>query len=145
MLHDRSVPGTRGNIDHIIVAPGGVFVVDAKNHSGRIRIRDQGGLFRADHRLTIAGRDCTAMADKMGWQVDAVARVRARADLASRVVPVLSFLNVGWPLVGAPAEFRGVRLESHRSMSRLLTMPAVLDGPQVAALADRLAAALPPR
>jgi len=30
-LHDRRVRGTRGNIDHIVVAPAGVFVVDAKH------------------------------------------------------------------------------------------------------------------
>jgi Nuclease-related domain len=29
-LHDRRVPHTRGNIDHIVVAPSGVYVVDAK-------------------------------------------------------------------------------------------------------------------
>src|SRR2546426_5740703 len=27
VLHDRRVPGTRGNIDHLLVAPAGVFVV----------------------------------------------------------------------------------------------------------------------
>ena len=36
VLHDRRVPGTRGNIDHIVVAPAGVFVVDAKRYEGRI-------------------------------------------------------------------------------------------------------------
>ena len=25
VLHDRQVPGTRGNIDHIVIAPAGVF------------------------------------------------------------------------------------------------------------------------
>lgn len=46
MLHDRRVPDTRGNIDHIIVAPAGVFVVDAKNHKGKIGIRDRGASSR---------------------------------------------------------------------------------------------------
>ena len=66
MLHDRRVPGTRGNIDHIVIAPAGVFVIDAKNNQGRIEIRDYGSFFRTDHRLTIGGRDCSAMADKIG-------------------------------------------------------------------------------
>jgi hypothetical protein len=30
VLHDRRVPGTRGNIDHIVIAPAGVFVVDPR-------------------------------------------------------------------------------------------------------------------
>lgn len=32
VLHDRRVPGTSGNIDHVVVAPAGVFVVDAKRY-----------------------------------------------------------------------------------------------------------------
>jgi hypothetical protein len=56
-LHDRRVRGTRGNIDHIVIAPPGVFVVDAKHMDGLIEIRDYGGLFRRDLRLTVGRRD----------------------------------------------------------------------------------------
>ena len=99
MLHDRRVPGTRGNIDHIVIAPAGVFVVDAKNYQGRIEIRDYGSFFRTDDRLTIGGRDCSAMADKMGWQVDAVtaAMTANGVDSLPPVTPVLCFLSVEWP------------------------------------------------
>jgi hypothetical protein len=38
VLHDRRVPGTRGNIDHIVIAPAGVFVVDAKSYEGSIEL-----------------------------------------------------------------------------------------------------------
>ncbi|WP_210428927.1 nuclease-related domain-containing protein [Nocardioides eburneiflavus] len=42
VLHDLAWPGRkRANIDHVVVGPGGVFVVDAKNWSGRVEIRDQ--------------------------------------------------------------------------------------------------------
>jgi hypothetical protein len=34
VLHDRRIPGTRANIDHLVVAPWGVFVIDAKNYKG---------------------------------------------------------------------------------------------------------------
>ena len=30
VLHDRRVARTRGNLDHLLIAPAGVFVVDAK-------------------------------------------------------------------------------------------------------------------
>ena len=41
-LHDLAWPGRqRANIDHVVIGPGGVFVVDAKNWSGRIEVRDQ--------------------------------------------------------------------------------------------------------
>lgn len=40
-LHDVHWPGRpKANIDHILVGPGGVIVVDAKNWSGDVRLRD---------------------------------------------------------------------------------------------------------
>jgi len=74
VLHDRRVPGTKGNIDHIVIAPGGVFVVDAKNYTGRVELRDLGGFFRHDWRLYIGSRDQSKLADGMGWQISAVKR-----------------------------------------------------------------------
>jgi hypothetical protein len=147
MLHDRRVPGTRGNIDHIVIAPAGVFVVDAKNNQGRIEIRDRGSFFRTDYRLTVAGRDCSAMADKMGWQVDAITTaLAARAvDPLPHVSPVLCFLSVEWPLLGAPDSFRGVRIESPRSLKRLLTKSARLTEPEVDHLLVVLSEAIPPK
>ena len=147
MLHDRRLPGTRGNIDHIVIAPAGVFVVDAKNNQGRIEIRDRGSFFRTDYRLTVAGRDCSAMADKMGWQVDAVrSGFEAHGiDPLPPITPVLCFLNVEWPLLGAPESFRGVRLESHRSIKRLMTKSVLLTEPGSDHLLAVLSAALPPK
>ncbi|WP_374457309.1 nuclease-related domain-containing protein [Nocardioides sp.] len=41
-LHDLAWPGRqRANLDHVVVGPGGVFIVDAKNWTGRIEVRDQ--------------------------------------------------------------------------------------------------------
>ena len=74
VLNDRRVPGTRGNIDHIVIAPAGVFVVNAKDWSGTIQIRDVGGLFRTDKRLFVGRREATRLADGLGWQVDAVTK-----------------------------------------------------------------------
>lgn len=55
-LHYRRVPRTRGNIDHIVVAPSGVYVVDAKRYRGRVEVRDVSGLFsRANRRLLKPG------------------------------------------------------------------------------------------
>jgi hypothetical protein len=140
MLHDRRVPRTRGNIDHIVIAPAGVFIVDAKNHRGLIEIRDRGGFFSHDYRLTVAGRDCSRLADGMGWQVDAVTGALAARGIEPTppVVPVLCFLSVYWPRIRPPETFRGVRLESHRSIGRLVTGTTVLSEPQ----ADHLLALL---
>ncbi len=37
VLNDRRVPRTRGNIDHLVIASSGVWVIDAKNYSGLVQ------------------------------------------------------------------------------------------------------------
>jgi Nuclease-related domain len=54
-LHDRQVPGTRGNIDHIFVAPSGVWVVDAKALKGAVNRRDSGPVWRPRNDLYVGG------------------------------------------------------------------------------------------
>ena len=41
LLHDVHWPGRPfANIDHIVIGPGGVLVIDSKNWSGRVDVRD---------------------------------------------------------------------------------------------------------
>ena len=142
-LHDRRVPRTRGNIDHIVVAPSGVYVVDTKRYAGEVRVRDLAGLFSGpDRRLFVGRRDCSHLANQMRWQVDAV-----RAVLGSRqdvsIIPVLCFVDAEWPLFGAPDEFEGVRTEGPRSLRKLVTREGTLTADDVVEVAVVLAEALP--
>ena len=38
VLHDRLVPGSRANVDHLVIGPTGLFAVDAKNYSGKLTL-----------------------------------------------------------------------------------------------------------
>lgn len=146
VLHDRRVPRTRGNIDHLVVAPAGVFVIDAKHLTGRIEIRDVGPFFRREPRLYVGGRDRSYLAEGMGWQVDAVRGVLdsvARSELA--VHPVLCFVDGDWPLLFPPDSFAGVRLESPRSLRRLILDGSALKAEEIDTVAGTLAAAFPPK
>ena len=147
VLHDRRVPGTKGNVDHIAIAPAGVFVIDAKHYEGLIQIRNRGNLFRADHRLYVGRRDCSALADGLGWQVQAVeAALRKHGvDPLPPITPVLCFVDGDWPLLSAPDSFRGVRLEGTRSIRRLLAAIGGLEAAAIERLAELLARALPAR
>jgi hypothetical protein len=147
VLHDRAVRGTTGNIDHLVIAPAGVFVVDAKNYRGRIRIRDKGGLLRSDRRLYVGGRDCSKLADGLRWQVEAVtsALLGAGLDPLPSVTPVLCFVDGDWPLLFPPSEYNGVRLEGVRSLRKLLTARAALDQAAIDALARTLGAVFSPK
>jgi hypothetical protein len=146
-LHDRAVPGTRGNIDHIVVAPAGVFVVDAKRYRGLIRIRDVGGFRRRDERLYVGTRDCSKLAEGMDWQVEAVEQALRGASTApmAPVTPVLCFVDGEWPFLSPPNSFAGVRLEGVRSIRKLFIADRVLDSAAIDHLARELARAFPPR
>jgi len=36
VVHDVVLPRTRGNIDHVVLGPNGVFIIETKNHNGAI-------------------------------------------------------------------------------------------------------------
>ena len=38
IFNDVKLPGKGGNIDHIVIGPSGVFVIETKNYSGKYRI-----------------------------------------------------------------------------------------------------------
>lgn len=146
VLHDRRVPGTRGNIDHIVVAPGGVFVIDAKRYEGTIRVRDVGGLFKRDERLYVGRRDCSRLAENMAWQVEAVERALASVEpTPPPVTPVLCFVRGEWPLLFPPDWYRGVRLEGTRSIKKLVLGDQLLDAPAISRVSGALSTRLPPR
>jgi Nuclease-related domain len=146
VLQDRRVTGTRGNIDHIVVAPAGVFVVDAKRYKGLIRIRDVGGWFKTDLRLYVGSRDCSKLAENMGWQADAVQRVLDATSLGiPPVTPVICFVDGEWPLISPPESYKGVRLEGKRSMKTLVTKSNALSANDIERRARVLATAFPPK
>jgi hypothetical protein len=148
VLHDRRVRGTRGNIDHIVIAPAGVFAVDAKRYEGLIHILDRGGLLNRDERLYVGSRDCSELASNMTWQISAVREALASAGVNPSAVPttpVLCFVDGEWPLLLPPKIYKGVRLEGKRSIKKLVTGSRVLDAPQIERISRILAVAFPPK
>lgn len=66
VLHDVRWPGRpKANLDHVLVGPGGVIVVDAKNWSGNVSLRDgmlrQNGSSR-EREVSGAVEQCAAVA-----------------------------------------------------------------------------------
>lgn len=97
ILPDRRMPQGRGNIDHVAIAPTGVFVIDAKAHSGNVRIDSP--LF-GSAKLRIAGRDSTKLIDGLDRQVAAVSDALARAGHPDVTVQgVLCFTAADLPLL----------------------------------------------
>ncbi|CAN5405641.1 hypothetical protein BH10ACT7_BH10ACT7_17060 [soil metagenome] len=106
-LHDRRIPGSRANIDHMVVTPGGVWIVDAKRYKGRPELRIEGGLLRPRAgKLYVGGRDKTALVDGVEWQLARVAQLLGEVPLYG----VLCFVDADWPLFGGAFQVRAVEV-----------------------------------
>lgn len=134
LLHDRKVPKTKGNIDHIAIAPSGVWIIDAKKYTGKVEKRDVGGFFKTDLRLYVGGRDRSKSVDGLQWQVDAVRTVLE--DEAIPVHPALSFVGAEWPMFFAkPFQLKGVWISWPGKLADLV----LGDGPLAIDEVDRVA------
>jgi hypothetical protein len=146
-LHDRRVPGTKGNLDHLAVGPAGVYVVDAKRYQGKVERRDVGSFFRPDDRLYVNNRDRTKVVKGMGWQLEAV---RGALDEGGHAgVPlrgVLCFVDSEWPLLfSKPIRLHEVTILWPKALQELVRSGELLDGVAIDRLARFLAEAFPPK
>lgn len=137
VLHDRRIPGSRANIDHLVVDASGVWVIDAKRYSGKPERRVEGGLFRPRvEKLFLKGRDKTSLVEGVGWQVS-----RVREEL--RGVPVagfLCFVDAEWGLLDASFTVGGVTVTWPRKLASMIKHSKGLDV-DVPSIATTLAAA----
>ena len=142
MLHDRRIPGTKANIDHIVVTTGGVFVVDAKRYvDKRPDLRVEGGILRPRvEKLIVGGSDRTKLVDGVLGQVEQVRA--ALADETIDVSGVLCFIDADWPLVGGAFSVHGVRVVWPKRLSKILD--EATGEVDVTAVRDQIAAAFPP-
>jgi hypothetical protein len=146
VLHDRRMPGSRANIDHIAIAPSGVWVIDAKRYKGRIEVRKP--LF-GEAKLVINGRDKTKLVAGLKRQVDAVRAALAIIEKEPPVGGCFCFVNPdgqaggsGIPLLRTP-EIDGFRLFYPRKLSKHLNRPGPLDAEEIAVLSEALVELLP--
>jgi Nuclease-related domain len=147
VLHDRRVPRSRANIDHVAITPNGVFVIDAKNYAGKVRRIDRGGWFSTDERLYVGRRDRTKLVAAMSRQVATVREALGEPTIAEfelEVTPVVCFVAAEWSLFAKPIRLGGVWVEWPQSLGRRLAAPGPLAAEHVRTLAKRVAAALPP-
>ena len=127
VLHDLAVPGSRANIDHLAIGPGGVFVIDSKQYRGRLQLDPSGQLWHGRYPLTPTLRAGS-------WEADQAAQVLPDPGVA--VVPIVAVhsAQVPWGKVvthGVPV------LAARRLPSMLRQLPTVLGPERVTGLADQ--------
>jgi hypothetical protein len=141
LLHDRRIPRSKANIDHIAVTANGVYVVDAKKYRGRPHLKIEGGILRPRvERLLVGSRDCTKLVDGVLKQVDVV-----RAALADDVPVhgVLCFVEADWPLIGGSFTTRRVQALWPKKLYPQLEADGTLSAEAIDDIHRRLAMALP--
>lgn len=136
VLHDRCWPGRRrANIDHIAVAPTGVWVIDTKHYRDkRIELRGR----RQARALWVGGRDRTPLVESVRRQADAIASLLGDVP----TVPAICFVRATWPLAGA-LRVGTVEVVSPSALRSRLGQRGSLTGATIAAVAARLEDALP--
>jgi hypothetical protein len=125
VLHDLALPGSRANLDHLAIGPGGVFVIDSKHYRGRLQLDPSGRLWHGRYPLAPALR-------AVSFEADQTALVLTDPDVV--VVPVMAVhgAQVPWGKMvvnGVPV------VAARRLPSMLRQLPAVLGPERVAALA----------
>ncbi|HEX4434453.1 MAG TPA: nuclease-related domain-containing protein [Acidimicrobiales bacterium] len=146
VLHDRALPQGRANIDHLVVTPSGVWVVDTKHFRGRLERRELRGWFVPRPRLFVAGRDQSRLLTSARRQQALVAEALAagQAGPGAPVRVALCFTGAQVGLFTRPFTLEGVLVTWPRAFARILAAAGPLSRAERRALADRLAQAFPP-
>src|SRR4051794_11169054 len=144
-LHDRLIPGTRGNIDHIFIASNGVWVVDAKSYKGKVEQRQSGPIWRRENAVYVGGRNRTSLAAGVEKQVAAVkAALSPDPEVrATDIYAALCFLEADWGLFDPPFSVGTVWVVYPKALRKSLRKNGPLSRENMQRIARRLDLSLP--
>jgi hypothetical protein len=92
VLHDLAIPGTAANIDHLVIGPGGVLIIDSKQYRGQLRLDRYGMVWHGRHLLVSALR-------KVGWESDQADEVLGVAEVQVAAVVAVHGASVPWGML----------------------------------------------
>ena len=132
-LRWKADPASLVNVDHLIIGPAGVFVVDAKNWAGRIEVRGnslfQDGVARDDRLIALQ------------WLTHRVEDILVSAGFAHRPHALVCFSK---PQMSLPPGVGRVLLSDVDSVVELIkSRPVALSPEQVRTITELLAYAFP--
>ena len=143
VLHDRRIPGTKANIDHIAIGPTGVWVIDAKRYKDqRPDLHVEGGILRPRvESLRVGGRDRTKLVRGMQTQVERV--TRALEDIVVPVTGALCFIEADWPIIGGAFAVDGIHVVWPRLLVKRMAEASTAQQVDVDGIHSRLSTAFP--
>jgi hypothetical protein len=132
-----------GVIEHIAIAPSGVWVLDAHHYAGaKVRVWVTGGIVGPPEReqLMIRGDDRTDLVAALAWQEAAVRR--KLGPYGVRVRALMCFLDASLPMFALPT-IRGYAVLGARDTARRLQQGGPLGEDQRQQIWEMLSRALP--
>lgn len=127
ILNNRRIPGSKGDIDHIAIGPGGIFPIETKNWSGRLEVRND--------RLFVGDQDRTRALEQLYREALAV-QVALGEELTHHRVTVTPVLCAIGGVTGGSRSAAGVSISDGRDLAALLRdRPRVFDDEQILELA----------
>ena len=145
-LHDRLIPGTRGNIDHLFIAPTGVWVVDAKSYKGKVARRDSGPIWRRVIGGVRRRQEPFSATRGVEHQLTAVkAAVRSDETLAKiDIFGALCFVDSEWGLLDSPFSVGNIWVTYPGALRKALRKSGGVTRETMERVARRLDLSLPP-
>jgi|tagenome__1003787_1003787.scaffolds.fasta_scaffold20855203_2 hypothetical protein len=145
-LHDRLIPGTRGNIDHIYIAATGVWVVDTKAYKGKLEKREVGPIWRRDNEVYVGGRNRSKLAQGVEKQVHAVLTALTSDPTlkGTDVHAAICFVESEWGLFDFPFQIGNVWVLDTRALRKRLKKKGTIPREKMERIARRLEVSLPP-
>lgn len=121
VFHDQCLPGKRANIDHIVVAPSGVWVIDAKRYEGKL-VQPRG------RDLYVGGRCKTNLIEGMVKQTMTISGILGPDRSSIPIRPVLCFVDARFGRFSKPPEIGGVLVTWGKDLrARIRSAPSVIE------------------
>lgn len=143
-LHGLGQSGTTSTVDHLVVAPSGIWVIATMTFKLEVRAENVGGRRSTEIRLYVGGRDRTALTWGIANQAEVIRRVLADTWPDVPVRPALSFVDAVWPRFAKPFAVQGVHVFSPKTMADAVREAGPIAPAQVDQIAAQLAEALDP-
>jgi hypothetical protein len=121
VFHDLAMPGSPANVDHLLIGPSGVFVIDSKQWTGSVHQGTDGLAWHNHYRL-----DRTL--ETVRWETDTISRI-----LGTRAVALLCIH--GAHVQGGGLDAQGVAIVPAHLLRSALGYHRVLSDADVALLA----------
>ena len=121
------MPGSPANIDHLVIGPGRVLVIDPKQCRGWLRLDPNGLVWHGRHLLLATLR-------RVLWEADQADKVLGVAEVQVAAVMAIHGAAVPWGRVDTD---RVAVVPARRVPDLLRALPPILGPERVAWLADR--------